>query len=151
MKIYIDSFRISYYIPTICNWPKMKQKLLKHRSYIYSEIYFHSTCFIGVISTVECTCSKKLKLSVFGLFWLAQKHIFLMQALITQCRIHCRYKFKDSFNLVHSFAIRKRNARAEVDRRSTFSELRIKAYSTNSFLTDHVQIFQNILHHHVNK
>ena len=95
---------------------------LKHRSYIYSEIYFHSTCFIGVISTVECTCSKKLKLSVFGLFWLAQKHIFLMQALITQCTIHYRYKFKDSFNLVHSFAIRKRNARAEVDRRSTFSE-----------------------------
>ena len=74
---------------------------------------------------VECTCSKKLKLSVFGLFWLAQKHIFLMQALITQCIIHRRYKFKDSFNLVHSFAIRKRNARAEVDRRSTFSEFSI--------------------------
>ena len=104
---------------------------LKHRSYIYSEIYFHSTCFIGVISTVECTCSKKLKLSVFGLFWLAQKHTFLMQALITQCIIHRRYKFKDSFNLVHSFAIRKCNARAEVDRRSTFSELFIKKLPIN--------------------
>ena len=25
-------------MPTICNWQKMKKKLFKHRSYIYSEM-----------------------------------------------------------------------------------------------------------------